>query len=64
MDAPNSTTLSSHVWRLKDERKTYDTSWKLVDLDPDFNPVTCKCRLCLKDKYHIIFQPEGATLNN
>ena len=63
-NGPNSTTLSSHVWRLKDERTNYDMSWKLVDRAPDFNPTTRKCRLCLKEKYHIIFQPDGATLNN
>ena len=63
-NAPNSTTLSSHVWNLKDERKKYDLSWNLVDRAPDFNPVTRKCRLCLKEKYYIIFQPDGATLNN
>ena len=61
-DAP-STTLSSHVWRLKDQNKNFEINWKLVDRATDFNPTTRKCRLCLKEKFYIIFQPEGASLN-
>ena len=63
-NTPNSTTLSTHLWKLKDERNNYDIKWNIVDRAPDFNPTTRKCRLCLKEKYYIIFQPEGATLNN
>ena len=61
-DAP-STTLSSHVWNLKDQNKNFEINWKLVDRATDFNPTTRKCRLCLKEKFYIIFQPEGASLN-
>ena len=59
----NSTTLSTHLWKLFDEKKDFEMSWKIVDRAQDFNPVNRKCRLCLKEKYYIIFQPEGATLN-
>ena len=62
-DHPNHTTLSSHIWNLKDSNKNYETSWSIVDRANDFDPATRKCRLCLKEKYYIIFQPEGATLN-
>ena len=57
------TTLSNHVWDLKDKHKTYNISWSVIDRAPDFNPATGKCRLCLKENFYIIFQPEGATLN-
>ena len=57
------TTLSNHVWDLKNNHKTFNISWSVIDKAPDFNPATGKCRLCLKEKFYIIFQPEGATLN-
>ena len=58
------TTLSNHVWDLKDNQKTFSISWSVIDRAHDFNPATGKCRLCLKEKFYIIFQPEGATLNH
>ena len=57
------TTLSNHVWDLKNKQKSYNISWRVVERAQDFNPATGKCRLCLKEKFYIIFQPEGATLN-
>ena len=60
----NSTTLSTHVWDLQDERKKHDIKWELIDRAPEFNPSSRKCRLCDKEKFYIIFQPEGATLNS
>ena len=56
-------TLSTHLEKLFDEKKDFEMSWKIVDQAQDFNPVNRKCWLCLKEKYYIIFQPEGATLN-
>ena len=57
-----STTLSSHLWDLTDKNIQYNLNWELVDRAQEFNPSTRKCRLCNKEKYYIIFQPEGATL--
>ena len=34
----------------------------VIEKAPKFNPTTRKCTLCLKEKYHIIFQPSGSTL--
>ena len=59
----NQTTLSTHIWDLKSENKNFEISWSVVDRATDYNPATRKCRLCLKEKYHIIFQPIGASLN-
>ena len=52
-----------HVWDLKQRDQNYEIKWSIVDRASDFNPTTRKCRLCLKEKFYIIFQPEGATLN-
>ena len=60
----NATTLSSHIWDLKDKNINYNIKWRAVDRASSFNPITKKCRLCVKEKYYIIFQPEGAKLNN
>ena len=59
----HSTTLSSHIWNLKDRNEDYQVNWSVIDRASDFNPTTRKCRLCIKEKFYIIFQPEGAMLN-
>ena len=57
------TTLASYIWSLKDNNLSYQINWSEICRAPRFNPITRKCRLCIKEKYHIIFQPEGALLN-
>ena len=59
----HSTTLSTHIWELKDRNKPYEVNWSIKGRAKKFNPTTKKCRLCIKEKYHIIFQPEDASLN-
>ena len=57
------TTLASYIWTLKDQNTDFRINWTQVGRAPRFNPISKKCRLCIKEKYHIIFQPEGALLN-
>ena len=59
----NSTELSTHTWKLKDQGLKYSLSWKLIDRAQAFNPSTKICRLCLTEKYHLMYSKEGATLN-
>ena len=59
----NSTTLSTHVWNLKDQGIDFNIKWSIIGRAKPFNPSTRKCRLCLKEIYNIIFRPEGASLN-
>ena len=61
--ADSNTTLSTYIWKLKDENTNFNISWKIIDRGKKFNPSTRKCNLCLKEKYNIIFKPSGATLN-
>ena len=63
-DSNHSTTLSSHIWDLKDKNENYEVHWSIIDRAKEFNPDTKKCRLCIKEKYYIIFQPEEASLND
>ena len=38
-----SSKLSDHIWNLKDENKTFDVNWRLIDRSTSFNPITRKC---------------------
>ena len=62
-NSENSTTLSSFIWNLKRKNENFEINWRIKDRAAAFNPVSRKCYLCLKEKYFIIFQPEGASLN-
>ena len=57
------TALSSHIWNLKDRGIQYNLSWRLKDRATTYNPATKSCRLCLKEKWHILYKADGATLN-
>ena len=57
------TGLSSYIWNLKDKSLSYQIHWSEVGKAPKFNPLTKRCKLCIKEKYHIIFEPDGALLN-
>ena len=58
------TTLSHHILKLEEEGKHCTTKWVILDRAPTFNPVTKKCRLCLKEIYYIMFRPDSASLNS
>ena len=60
----NGTELSTHTWELKDKGIEYSLKWKLLDTAQAFNPTTKICRLCLTEKYYLMYHTEGATLNN
>ena len=55
--------LSSHVWDLKDSGINFKVSWKTKERSSAYNSTTKKCRICLKEKLHILYKREGATLN-
>ena len=55
--------LSKYIWELKKGNIQYTVTWKKLANARVFNPVNKSCQLCLREKYLIIFNPEGATLN-
>ena len=63
-DQRKSTTLSKHIWDHKQNGRTYDLSWSLMETAPTYNHTTGKCRLCLREKWYIMFRPDDATLND
>ena len=60
----HNTRLSTHIWKLKEDKQNYQMRREILDRAPAHNPVTMKCRLCLKEIYYIIFRPDSASLNS
>ena len=58
------TTLSSHIWKLKEKNIDFEIKWKLLARAKPFTPVTNTCNLCTREKYFILYHPEQATLNS
>ena len=59
----HNTSLSSHIWGLKDRNIDFTLKWDFIERAPSFNPITKKCCLCLKEKYHILYNSESSSLN-
>ena len=57
------TTLSSHIWYLNGLGVPYNIKWEIVGRAQPFNPATGQCRLCLLEKYYIMFNKDGTSLN-
>ena len=58
------TRLSDHVWKLKDKGSPFTVTWQILCRASSFNPSSGLCRLCLKEKFLIMFQPATASHNN
>ena len=63
-DLRTETRLATYIWKLKDDGIPYTLKWNIIDRGKAFNPVTNTCRLCLLEKFHILYHPETATLNH
>ena len=59
----NHTTLSKHIWVLKNQKIEHTVDWRIIARSKAYNPTNDQCRLCNKEKYFIMFSPEGASLN-
>ena len=46
------TSLSKHIWNLKEENIDYNIEWSLVEKGADFNPTSKKCGI-----YTLVSQP-------
>ena len=47
--------LSNFVWENKRERTDTNLEWDVLDKASAYNPESKRCRLCLIEKYHIMF---------
>ena len=59
----SATTLSSYIWKLKEEKRNYVLKWRIIDRAPLYNPLTRKCNACNKEKFYIMYRRHMATLN-
>ena len=57
------TRLSAHIWELKDKGIPHTLTWSILTTANGFNPSNKQCRLCLLEKWYILFQEENATIN-
>ena len=58
-----STTLSVYIWKLKDEGKNFEVSWRIIDRAPAYNYASKQCGLCRKESFYILYRPQLSTLN-
>ena len=58
------TTLSTYIWKLKNESKIYNITWKILKHAKPFSPINGQCALCTAEKKFIIFKPELSSLNS
>ena len=57
--------LSTYIWQEKNAGRNPEVSWKFLEKNvPIFNPITSRCRLCLREKYNIVLKPSLASLNS
>ena len=58
------TTLSRHIHKLRETGTNFNITWDLLEKRiAGYNPTSRQCRLCLLEKFHIMFTPGVATLN-
>ena len=57
------TCLSKYIWNKKENEENFNIKWKFIDRGTLFNPVTMRCNLCLKEKYHLIFRTDSFKIN-
>ena len=57
------TTLSSHIWELKDKDVPFTQNWSIISLAPSYNRKVRTCHLCLMEKTHISLADPASTLN-
>ena len=60
----NGTELSNHIWKLKEQKIYFKIDGKILDRAQPYNLTTKMCRLCLTEKYHLMYSGNCSTLNN
>ena len=56
------TSLSNHIWKLKDEGVNYLITWQIIEKTKSFNPINLQCLLCLSEIVNIL-DPTLSTIN-
>ena len=58
------TTLSDHIWNLKNNNDEFSIKWSILKKSFPYSNVSKRCQLCLWEKYFIIRSDRSNTLNN
>ena len=59
----NSTTLSTHVWKLKDAKKEYEIWWSILAKTGVYTAGAKYCDVCLTEKTYIMLAEPKESLN-
>lgn len=57
------TTLSRHIWELKDKGVPFKTTWSIMANAPSYSKQTRLCQLCLMEKTFICTTDQKKILN-
>ena len=60
----NNTELSKHIWQLKDQKKDFWISWKIMTTAKSYNNLTKRCNLCSTEKFYILIKPDWQHLTS
>ena len=58
------TTLSTYVWKLKDEKTPHKITWHIHARGFPRGPGAKHCDLCITEKYHILKADQSSSLNS
>ena len=62
-DKLQNTSLSTHIWKLKNRRIEYDIKWNIIKQAPVYSKESGGCNLCLEEKTSIMFADKKTSLN-
>ena len=60
----NATTLSGHIWKMKEEGKHPVVKFDIVGRATPYSPISGICNLCTAEKFEILFNSSKYTLNS
>jgi hypothetical protein len=60
----HSTELSKYIWQLKQSNIQYSIRWKILKKCKAYSNKTKRCKLCLHEKFIIIYYPKLSSLNS
>ena len=59
----NITSLSTHIWNLKEKGINYTLKWNVIVKAKSYNPEAKKCYLCITEKAKILYYRGEGLLN-
>ena len=51
----STTSLSEHIWKLKENNTDHTVTWKILEKAQPYTPITGKCNLCTSEKAYIAY---------